>query len=133
MLNITITVLLTVAVCLLIILTAITVKKVGDMDSTLDTIDDRVNEDAATATANKIFVERKIEQFDQELTRHKVEYYDQGEAVLNLLEEIVKDIGRLDAIQVRDHRDLVDIRSRYINFREPIQEASNEEHDTQGS
>lgn len=122
MLNITITVLLTVAVCLLIILTAITVKKVGDMDSTLDTIDDRVNEDAATATANKIFVERKIEQFDQELTRHKVEYYDQGEAVLNLLEEIVKDIGRLDAIQVRDHRDLVDIRSRYINFREPIQE-----------
>lgn len=133
MLNITITVLLTVAVCLLIILTAITVKKVGDMDSTLDTIDDRVNEDAATATANKIFVERKIEQFDQELTRHKIEYYDQGEAVLNLLEEIVKDIGRLDAIQVRDHRDLVDIRSRYINFREPIQEASNEEHDTQGS
>lgn len=133
MLNITITVLLTVAVCLLIILTAITVKKVGDMDSTLDTIDDRVNEDAATTTANKIFVERKIEQFDQELTRHKVEYYDQGEAVLNLLEEIVKDIGRLDAIQVRDHRDLVDIRSRYINFREPIQEASNEEHDTQGS
>lgn len=133
MLDITITILLTVAVCLLIILTAITVKKVGDMDSTLDTIDDRVNEDAATATANKIFVERKIEQFDQELTRHKVEYYDQGEAVLNLLEEIVKDIGRLDAIQVRDHRDLVDIRSRYINFREPIQEASNEEHDTQGS
>lgn len=122
MLNITITVLLTVAVCLLIILTAITVKKVGDMDSTLDTIDDRVNEDAATATANKIFVERKIEDFDQELTAHKIEYYDQGEAVINLLEQIVKSIGRLDAIQTRDHRDLVDIRSRYINFREPIQE-----------
>lgn len=122
MINVTITVLLTVAVCLLIILTAITVKKVGDMDSTLDTIDDRVNEDAATATANKIFVERKIEDFDQELTAHKVEYYDQGEAVINLLEEIVKSIGRLDAMQTRDHRDLVDIRSRYINFREPIQE-----------
>lgn len=133
MLNITITVLLTVAVCLLIILTAITVKKVGDMDRTLDTIDDRVNEDAATATANKIFVERKIEQFDQELTRHKIEYYDQGEAVINLLEEIVKSIGMLDAIQTRDHRDLVDIRSRYINFREPIQEAAEHEHNTQGS
>lgn len=122
MINITITVLLTVAVCLLIILTAATVKKVGDMDSTLDTIDDRVNDDAATATANKIFVERKIEDFDQELTAHKIEYYDQGEAVINLLEQIVKSIGRLDAIQTRDHRDLVDIRSRYINFREPIQE-----------
>lgn len=122
MINVTITVLLTVAVCLLIILTAATVKKVGDMDSTLDTIDDRVNDDAATATANKIFVERKIEDFDQELTAHKIEYYDQGEAVINLLEQIVKSIGRLDAIQTRDHRDLVDIRSRYINFREPIQE-----------
>lgn len=122
MLDITITILLTVAVCLLIILTAATVKKVGEMDSTLDTIGDRVNEDAATATANKIFVERKIEQFDQELTRHKIEYYDQGEAVINLLEEIVKSIGMLDAMQTRDHRDLVDIRSRYINFREPIQE-----------
>lgn len=122
MINVTITVLLTVAVCLLIILTAATVKKVGDMDITLGTIDDRVNEDAATATANKIFVERKIEDFDQELTAHKIEYYDQGEAVINLLEQIVKSIGRLDAIQTRDHRDLVDIRSRYINFREPIQE-----------
>lgn len=122
MINVTITVLLTVAVCLLIILTAATVKKVGDMDSTLDTIGNRVNEDAATATANKIFVERKIEDFDQELTAHKIEYYDQGEAVINLLEQIVKSIGMLDAMQTRDHRDLVDIRSRYINFREPIQE-----------
>lgn len=129
--NLTITVLLTIAVCLLILIAAATVKKVGDIGDTLDTITERVNEDAAIATANKIFVERKIEEFDQELTRHKVEYYDQSDAVINLLEKIVKSIGRLDAMQTRDHRDLVDIRSRYINFREPIQEEQTDEHDTQ--
>lgn len=122
MLDITITILLTVAVCLLVVMTAVTFKKTGEISDDLDSIETRVNEDAAIATANKIFVERKVEEFDQELTAHKIEYYDQGEAVINLLEQIVKSIGRLDAIQTRDHRDLVDIRSRYINFREPIQE-----------
>lgn len=120
--NTVITVLTAVAICLLIVMTCIMSKKIGEIDEALDDINEHVAEDGATATANKIFVERKVEQFDQELTRHKVEYYDQGEAVINLLEEIIKSIGMLDAMQTRDHRDLVDIRSRYINFREPIQE-----------
>lgn len=120
--NTVITVLTAVAICLLIVMTCIMSKKIGEIDEALDDINEHVAEDGATATANKIFVERKVEQFDQELTRHKIEYYDQGEAVINLLEEIVKSIGMLDAMQTRDHRDLVDIRSRYINFREPIQE-----------
>lgn len=131
--NTVITVLTAVAICLLIVMTCIMSKKIGEIDEAIDDINEHVAEDGATATANKIFVERKVEQFDQELTRHKVEYYDQGEAVINLLEEIVKSIGMLDAMQTRDHRDLVDIRSRYINFREPIQEAAEHEHDTQGS
>ena len=122
MLNITITVLLTVAVAMLIVMTCIMSKKIGEIDEALDDINEHVAEDGATATANKIFVERKIEDFDQELTAHKIEYYDQGEAVINLLEQIVKSIGRLDAIQTRDHRDLVDIRSRYVLYKEPISE-----------
>lgn len=120
--NTTITVLLTVAVALLIVLTCIQSKKIGEIDNVLDDINEHVADAGATASTNKIFVEKKIEQFDEDITRHQVDYYDQMESIINLLEEICKDIGRLDEEQAQDHRDLVDIRSRYILYREPAPE-----------
>ena len=127
--NITITVLLTVAVALLIVLTCIQSKKIGEIDEALDDINEHVADAGATATTNKIFVEKKIEQFDEDITRHQVDYYDQMESIINLFEEICKDIGRLDEEQAQDHRDLVDIRSRYILYREPAQEDQTDGND----
>lgn len=41
------------------------------------------------------------------------------EKIFARLEEIADDIGRLDEMQKQDRRDLVDIRRRYILFRQP--------------
>ena len=45
------------------------------------------------------------------------------------MNKIAEDIGRLDAQTAQDHRDLVDIRSRYILYREPAQEEQTDGND----
>ena len=42
------------------------------------------------------------------------------EDIINQLEAITADIKRLDETTAQDHRDLVDIRERYILWRKPI-------------
>lgn len=129
MLNITITVMMAVCIAILVIVTCFTQKHLNQIEDALDDINEHVADAGATASTNKIFVEKKIEQFDQDITRHQVDYYDQMESIINLLEEICKDIGRLDEEQAQDHRDLVDIRSRYILYREPAQEDQTDGND----
>ena len=45
---------------------------------------------------------------------------DSIEEITAKLEEIAKDIKRLDERSDADHKNLVDIRRRYINFRTPV-------------
>lgn len=122
MLNVTITIMMSVAIALLVIVTAMTQKRLNQIDDSLDDINEQVSEDGATTFATKVFTEKKIDEFDRELKQRTTDYYDQMTPVFDLLEYIIKDIERLDNMTAQDHRDLVDIRSRYINFREPIQE-----------
>lgn len=45
---------------------------------------------------------------------------DEIELIIARLDQIVADIAELNKENISDHRDLVDIRTRYINYREPI-------------
>lgn len=45
---------------------------------------------------------------------------DEIELIIARLEQITADIAELNKEHISDHRDLVDIRTRYINYREPI-------------
>ena len=45
---------------------------------------------------------------------------DEINDILKKLNAIAEDIGRLDAMTKRDHSDLVDIRERYLLWREPV-------------
>lgn len=49
---------------------------------------------------------------------------DEINSILARLDDIAKDIGRLDALTTRDHRDLVDVRERYVLWREPVNSGS---------
>lgn len=120
MLNVTITVMMTVAIALLIVITCLTQKRLNQIDDALDDINEQVSEDGSTTFATKVFTEKKIDEFDRELKERVTDYYDQMTPVFDLLEYIIKDIQRLDETTYRDHRDLVDIRSRYVLYKEPI-------------
>ena len=122
MLNITITVMMSVAIALLVIITAMTQKRLNQIDDTIDEINEQVSEDGATTFATKVFTEKKIDEFDRELKQRTTDYYDQMAPVFDLLEYIIKDIQRLDETTYRDHRDLVDIRQRYVLYKGPISE-----------
>lgn len=122
MLNITVTVMMSVAIALLVIVTAMTQKRLNQIDDSLDDINEQVSEDGATTFATKVFTEKKIDEFDAELHKQITGYYDTMEPVFDLLEYIIKDIERLDNMTAQDHRDLVDIRQRYVLFREPAPE-----------
>ena len=118
------TIIFIVAILALLIFSTIYIPtKLKQISSWMDDIYKHTAECSAIANTNRIFTERKIEQFDQDITSHKVEYYDQIEAILDLFETIIRDIKRLDAEQQRDRRDLADIRRRYILYKEPVREA----------
>lgn len=129
MLNITITIMMSVAIALLVIVTAMTQKRLNQIDDSLDDINEQVSEDGATTFATKVFTEKKIDEFDAELHKNITTYYDTMTPVFDLLEYIIKDIERLDNMTAQDHRDLVDIRSRYILYREPAQEDQTDGND----
>ena len=122
MLNVTITIMMSIAIALLIIITCLTQKRLNQIDDALDDINEQVSEDGSTTFATKVFTEKKIDEFDRELKERVTDYYDQMAPVFDLLEYIIKDIQRLDETTYRDHRDLVDIRSRYVLYKEPISE-----------
>lgn len=54
------------------------------------------------------------------LEKKASEANDEIETIIRRLEEITDDIGRLDQLTKKDHSDLVDIRERYILWREPV-------------
>lgn len=129
MLNVTITIMMSVAIALLVIVTAMTQKRLNQIDDSLDDINEQVSEDGATTFATKVFTEKKIDEFNADLHKNITTYYDTMTPVFDLLEYIIKDIERLDNMTAQDHRDLVDIRSRYILYREPAQEDQTDGND----
>ena len=80
-------------------------------------IDRQIQEDAGTVTALKVAVEKKNEQFDSALVVEVQERMKEIDDVVENLNAIAEDIGRLDQMVAQDHRDLVDIRQRYILYR----------------
>lgn len=90
----------------------------------INQVDREIQQDAGTLTAVKVAAEKKIEQLDaaiQEETKQRMTDID--DIIVNM-NAIVASIDRMDASIAQDHRDLVDIRRRYINFREPVQEGT---------
>lgn len=96
----------------------------------IEQMETQMNADASTATAQKVVTERQIMKLDADLATESRTTDEEIQSIVKLLDDIVKDITRLNETTTRDHRDLVDIRSRYINFREPIsQEAQPDGND----
>jgi predicted PurR-regulated permease PerM len=92
-------------------------------------IDHQIQEDAGTLTATKIAMEKKAEQLDAAIQVEVKERMKEIDEVIEMMNKITEDIGRLDAQTSQDHRDLVDIRSRYILYREPAQEEPTDGND----
>ena len=72
----------------------------------------------ADTTAQKMIDQR----IDNIITVHNssIEHYDSEiDQIIKQLNEITADIARIDQMTAQDHRDLVDIRERYILYREP--------------
>ena len=92
-------------------------------------IDHQIQEDAGTLTATKIAMEKKAEQLDAAIQVEVRERMKEIDEVIETMNKITEDIGRLDAQTSQDHRDLVDIRSRYILYREPAQEDQTDGND----
>lgn len=68
-----------------------------------------------------IMATKPIEKPDlDEVERKFAEANAEIEKIFARLEEIADDIGRLDEMQKQDRRDLVDIRQRYVLFRQPL-------------
>ncbi len=73
---------------------------------------------SADTTAQKL-VDQRI---DNIITIHNatVEHYDDEiDQIIARMDQIVADIAELNKEHISDHRDLVDIRQRYILYREP--------------
>ena len=71
---------------------------------------------------------KKMDELDRELDQNK-NNVDNWQAAMNSIIErmdnVANDIARLDERIGTDHLNLVDIRSRYVLYREPIQEEDN--------
>ena len=113
MLNIVILAVTLIAVAGLAGLSYVILKHIEQMEK-------QMNADASTATAQKVVTERQIMKLDADLATESRTTDEEIQSIVKLLDDIVKDITRLNETTTRDHRDLVDIRSRYINFRNPI-------------
>lgn len=69
----------------------------------------------------------RIDQMDKDLDKCELKMNenpvddksDEIEEIHKKMKEITDDIARLDALTNRDHLDLVDIRERYVLWREP--------------
>lgn len=70
--------------------------------------------------ATKPIEKPDLDEVEQKFTEANAEI----EKIFARLEEIADDIGRLDALTDTDHKNLVDIRERYILWREPVDKGS---------
>lgn len=92
-------VVLTAAICVL-------TKKQKDIEEELDIM----------IMATKPIEKPDLDEVEQKFAEANAEI----EKIFARLEEIADDIGRLDALTDTDHKNLVDIRERYILYREPV-------------
>lgn len=84
-----------------------TVRKLND--ETIETIDKRIT--------------NAHERIDNIITIHNanVDHYDNEiDQIIARMDQITADIAELNKENISDHRDLVDIRQRYINYRTPV-------------
>lgn len=97
------------------IITAIAIALLSLAVVVLNTKTKVIEEEIDSMTTAEI-AETKIEDVEEKCVEAKAEI----DMILARLDEIAADIGRLDEMYKQDHSDLVDIRKRYILFREPI-------------
>ena len=72
----------------------------------------------------------RMDEIDRDLDRCELRvngYDEEIEKVVERLNAIADDFERLDAQVQRDHLDLVDIRERYVLYREPVNESVSEQ------
>lgn len=70
----------------------------------------------------------RMDAIDRDLDKCELALNEWGgeiDEVIAKMEKITADIERLDNQYNTDHRDLVDIRQRYVLYREPVQEEDN--------
>ena len=117
-----------IAIALIVVGLAAMVAMVYSQGNTVHRIEEtQLRQIGADTTAQKMIDQR----IDNIITVHNstVEHYDERldekddeiKMIISRLDQIVADIAELNKEHISDHRDLVDIRMRYINYREPVQ------------
>lgn len=68
---------------------------------------------------------KKMDKLDRELDQKMNEQIDHWQAEIDeaiaRMDSVAKDIERIDQQAKRDHNNLVDIRSRYVLYRDPVE------------
>ena len=98
-----------VAIALLVVGLLILNTKTNNLEEEVDNI--------ATEKAD----DKRVTEISNDLDKNEVQvayWQEEIDKVIKQMQEIVEDIGRLDEQHAQDHRDLVDIRERYILWRE---------------
>lgn len=90
----------------------------------------QINSDVTCSKLNRQIIEnidKRItnthERIDNVITVHNaaIEHYDSEiDQIIDRMDQIVADIAELNKEHISDHRDLIDIRQRYILYREPL-------------
>ena len=86
----------------------------------------KVTEEAVDSFDFDKYSER-MDEIDRDLDKCELnvnEFNESIEETISLLEQITADIKRLDEQATRDHANLVDIRERYILWRDPVDTGS---------
>lgn len=115
-----------VAIALIVVCFAAMVAMVYSQGNTVRRIEEtQLKQISADTTAQKMIDQR----IDNIITAHNatVDRYDERldekddeiKMIISRLDQIVADIAELNKEHISDHRDLVDIRQRYILYREP--------------
>lgn len=108
-----------IAIALIVVGLSAMVAMVYSQSGTVRRIEEtQLRQIGADTTAQKMIDQR----IDNIITVHNssIEHYDSEiDQIIKQLNEITADIARMDQMTAQDHRDLVDIRERYILYREP--------------
>ena len=104
-----------IAIALIVVGLAAMVAMVYSQGNTVRRIEETQLRQIASAsniiTAHNAAVDRYDERLDEK--------DDEIKMIISRLDQIVADIAELNKEHISDHRDLVDIRQRYILYREP--------------
>ena len=110
-----------IAIALIVVCFAAMVAMVYSQSNTVRRIEEtQLKQISADTTAQKM-IDKRI---DNIITVHNsaIEHYDSEiDQIIARMDQITADIARMDQMTAQDHRDLVDIRMRYINYRTPVQ------------